>query len=720
MRNYGFLSWVLAIMLSGMAAGSGPARAASQPGPPSFMEPFARDSCWKTAIPADARYVDVRKQWKKLVVQSAGIAVTKWTVGVYQAKQSDPRVHILFAPPALYGRIQSGAVKNNGNPPELEAQLRQGCTALPAFDQPYYAVPATRPYAAIRKNLQTEIYSPTDARPSPDADGHLVILQPDGRTLFEAFCAVVLHNGDIVCPLASFQDLTGPGDGSTTGLRASMLPALGGLLRKGELARGAINHALTCTLYRGCLQRGVNVWPAISHDTQSRYFGVIPMGARLGIPRDVDLATLGLSPKGLTIARALQQYGMYVSDRGGDGGMSICGELGCDEADPRTQYREWWNTDGPKILTELQMIQPPDAGPYAVQFAPDASEQNEIQVRSPTEPTIYVGGKEPYTDIAAALAALPATGGTVRVSAGTYEIRAALRVPSNTALIGAGPENTKIKVATGVIAHGITNADLRQGNHDILIKNLAIIGNLDSGGVPPRGKPTQGNDGCRGIFLDRVTNACVEGCFITETGTNSFLTSDSQRIAFVGNTEKFCFHCLNFTHCARCIVAHNTTIRKWSGEAPYFNNTSDSEVFDNDVEGVGMDGMALDFSSSNNFVHDNTIVGCNMSGIVVQGGAHHNTIEHNLINGNGRYTATPTGRIDGIYLLNASNNRIIGNHCFDDHPAPTQRYGINIANAACTHNEVRDNDLRGNVLGEIHDLGTETLITVKVISPPAQ
>ncbi len=716
MRNYGFLPWVLAVLL---LAGSGAARAATQPGAPSFTEPFARDSCWKAAIPVDATYVDVRNQWKKLVVHSAGIAVTKWTVGVYQAKRSDPRVHVLYASPTLYERVQSGAVLSSGNPPALEAQLRQACTAAPTFDQPYYAVPATGPFTALRKHPPTEISSPKGALPSPDADGHLVILQSDGHTLFEAFCAVILHNGDIICPLADLQDLTGPGDGGTTGLRASMLPALGGLIRKGELAHGAIEHALTCTLYRGCLQRGAHVWPALSHDTNSRYFGVIPLGARLAVPRDVDLATLGLTPKGLTLARALQQYGMYVSDRGGEGGMSICAELGCAEADPRTQYREWWSTDGPRILKELQMVQPPDVGPHAVRFAPGAGEENEIQVHPPTEPTIYVGSKERYTEIAPALAALPATGGTVRVRAGTYEIREALRLPSNTALIGDGSEYTKIKVATGIIAHGITNADSQQGNHDILIKNLAIIGNLDSNGVPPRGKPTQGNDGCRGIYLHRVTNARVEGCFITETGTNSFLTSDSTRIAFVGNTEKFCFHCLNFTQCTRCIVAHNTTLRKWSGEAPYFNNTGDSEVYDNDVEGVGMDGMALDFNSSNNLVHDNTIIGCYMSGIVVQGGAHHNTIEDNLINGNGRYVANPTGRIDGIYLLNASHNRIIDNRCCDDQPVPTQRYGINIANAACAHNELRANDLRGNARGEIQDLGTDTVIATPDSKPPA-
>ena len=342
-----------------------------------------------------------------------------------------------------------------------------------------------------------------------------------------------------------------------------------------------------------------------------------------------------------------------------------------------------------------------------------AGKKNEIEVEPPTGPTLFVGANQKYRDIKSAIADLPAAGGTIRVLGGTYEIAESIQVPSNTALIGEGPERTKLRLASKVFAHVITNANHQKGDRDILIKDLAIIGNLDSGGFPPRGKPTQGNDNCRGVFFEHVKNAKVEGCFITETGTNSFLASASDRIAVVGNTEKFCFHCLNFTNCTNCIVARNKTIRKWSGESPYFNNTSRCEVYDNYVEGVGMDGMALDFNSSHNVVHDNTIVGSALSGIVIQRGSHHNRIERNTIKGNGRYKNNPTGRLDGIFLSSASNNQIIENECVDDQPAPTQRYGINISNAECKDNELRRNLLKGNATGPIHDMGTGTAITVR-------
>ena len=43
------------------------------------------------------------------------------------------------------------------------------------------------------------------------------------------------------------------------------------------------------------------------------------MGALLAIPPSVDIDALGLSTYGKVIARAAQDYGVYVVDRGGSG-----------------------------------------------------------------------------------------------------------------------------------------------------------------------------------------------------------------------------------------------------------------------------------------------------------------------------------------------------------------------------------------------------------------
>jgi hypothetical protein len=44
------------------------------------------------------------------------------------------------------------------------------------------------------------------------------------------------------------------------------------------------------------------------------------MGALLAIPPDININNLGLSKQGIVIAQAVQDYGIYIIDRGGDGG----------------------------------------------------------------------------------------------------------------------------------------------------------------------------------------------------------------------------------------------------------------------------------------------------------------------------------------------------------------------------------------------------------------
>ena len=339
-------------------------------------------------------------------------------------------------------------------------------------------------------------------------------------------------------------------------------------------------------------------------------------------------------------------------------------------------------------------------------------------LKIPDTPVLRVGSDGQYKDVASAIAALPPEGGTVHVAKGKYEISESLRLPSHVALIGEGKDST-IQLKSGILAHVITNADHEKGNTDILIRDLAIVGNLDSQGVPPVGHPTQGNDKCRGIYFKHVGGAHVINCFITETGTNSLLAQNSHDIMLVRSEELFCFHCLNFTNCKNVTVAYYRAVRKWSGEAPYFNSTHASKVFKNYVEGIGMDGMAFDFGSSFNEIHDNVVAGSCLSGILLFRNANNNKISNNLIKNNGRYKKNPQGRMDGIYLGSASRNTIVGNRCIDDQANPTQRYGIYISNAACKDNVVSGNAFAGNTAGEIKDLGTNTQAPHEVRASPS-
>jgi hypothetical protein len=159
---------------------------------------------------------------------------------------------------------------------------------------------------------------PAAAQAAPGVDAHLHVVDPDGVTLRETF--ELAGTGDVrTAGKYAVFDLRGSGIGTTpgtnSGTRAYGGSSLGGLIRTWELDAGSIRHVLALALTNGQLRDGY-VWPATSQDTWgAAYAGLVPMGALVAIPPTVDLTSLGLSPAGLTVARALQDYGAYVVDR---------------------------------------------------------------------------------------------------------------------------------------------------------------------------------------------------------------------------------------------------------------------------------------------------------------------------------------------------------------------------------------------------------------------
>ena len=95
------------------------------------------------------------------------------------------------------------------------------------------------------------------------------------------------------------------------------------------------------------------VWPAAAFDRDSNYSGLLPMGSLLAIPASIDISTLGLSPQGLVIAKAAQDYGVYVVDRGG-AGISFLAEWGNPEI--RWNAPEAWWADLEIIKNNLHLV----------------------------------------------------------------------------------------------------------------------------------------------------------------------------------------------------------------------------------------------------------------------------------------------------------------------------------------------------------------------------
>ena len=162
-----------------------------------------------------------------------------------------------------------------------------------------------------------------NAVPSPGPDGHMAVTQPDGRVV-ETYATIILSDGTVVALSYSVTDPAGRGDGWQNGQTASMIPCYAGLIEDREATRDGIQHAMAITIPARLLAPRA-VYPAFAFDRDALigtppYGGTIPMGARLALPPDLDLATLRISTvEGRRIAQAAQSFGFIVVDRGGEG-----------------------------------------------------------------------------------------------------------------------------------------------------------------------------------------------------------------------------------------------------------------------------------------------------------------------------------------------------------------------------------------------------------------
>jgi len=129
------------------------------------------------------------------------------------------------------------------------------------------------------------------------------------------------EDGAWVCDVGASIDLNDTGvrpsvylrpDVAGHGATPSGCPLLAGLIMVDEVRAGRIDHALSL----GCshiLPTGY-VPPASMEQKSTVPIPVgMPTGTRIQLDPQVDLGSLGLTPSGLTIARALQEYGAYVT-----------------------------------------------------------------------------------------------------------------------------------------------------------------------------------------------------------------------------------------------------------------------------------------------------------------------------------------------------------------------------------------------------------------------
>ena len=103
--------------------------------------------------------------------------------------------------------------------------------------------------------------------------------------------------------------------------RGSGFAWLGGVIWPDELVAGRIEHALVFSY--PFTRSGGPVAPATESDGTSGRRYALPEGAHVRLDPTLDLDALGLSGPERTIAEAMQVYGLYLADNGGDSGMGL-------------------------------------------------------------------------------------------------------------------------------------------------------------------------------------------------------------------------------------------------------------------------------------------------------------------------------------------------------------------------------------------------------------
>jgi hypothetical protein len=179
-----------------------------------------------------------------------------------------------------------------------------------------------------------------------NAIGALPALFLDGASpsAFELLRVTRQPNGDLAAECGHRVDLQGSGfNVQGGGVSTFGVPFLGGLIRRGEFASG-IRHALAASVPAGAFNfDGPGgkpfVWPIHpllpAPPMRGGDTGNLQPGALLALPPSVDIARLGLSASGCELAHALQDYGVYLTQIGGepfslfaeDGGLPPAAEL---------------------------------------------------------------------------------------------------------------------------------------------------------------------------------------------------------------------------------------------------------------------------------------------------------------------------------------------------------------------------------------------------------
>jgi serine/threonine-protein kinase len=169
-----------------------------------------------------------------------------------------------------------------------------------------------------------------------EGDCHLIVSDRAHNKLYEAYQAnyadnVVTAGFVAVWDLNRIYPPSGRGD-QCTSADAAGLPIAPLVFNADELAAGSINHAIRFTLPNPRIRAHVFVHPATHAGAPRGPVSAPPMGARFRLKASYDLSKL--TPAAQVVARAMQKYGMFLSD---GGNITLTAQ---NDADTKAKYAD--------------------------------------------------------------------------------------------------------------------------------------------------------------------------------------------------------------------------------------------------------------------------------------------------------------------------------------------------------------------------------------------
>jgi hypothetical protein len=167
-------------------------------------------------------------------------------------------------------------------------------------------------------------------------DCHLIVVDRTSGKLYESYQATMKKNA-LTATFMGVWDLSrvyppsGRGE-QCTSADAAGFPIAPLLFNADELASGSINHAIRFVLPNPRIRQGVYVHPATHAGAPRGPANAPPYGAHFRLKSSYDLSQL--SPAARVVARAMQKYGMFLSD---GGNITLTAQ---NDADTQTKYAD--------------------------------------------------------------------------------------------------------------------------------------------------------------------------------------------------------------------------------------------------------------------------------------------------------------------------------------------------------------------------------------------